>query len=89
MCIDLEAAARNRKMVSEKKNIIGYQFMEAFIKAWPRNKPLPEWFSYGRLPTIDKSERGNLNSQGIYEIGNDGLLKFDKQKEWEDYENES
>ena len=83
MCTDLEAAARNREMVAEKRNIIGYQFIEAFVKAWPRNKPLPEWISMGRLPTIDKSERRNMNQYGIYEIGDDGLLKIGREVKYE------
>ena len=56
MCIDLEAAKRNRKMVTEKRNIIGYQFIEALVKAWPRNKPLPEQL-YGSLPSVGKHEK--------------------------------
>ena len=79
MCVNLEAAARNRKMIAEKRNIIGYQFIEAFVKAWPRNKLLPEWM-IGKLPMIDKSERGNMKSYGIYEIGDDGLLEIVKPK---------
>ena len=86
MCIDLEAAARNRKMIAEKRNIIGYQFIEAIVKAWPRNKPLPEQL-YGNLPIVGKSERRSINQHGIYEIGDDGLLKIDKQRI--NYENES
>ena len=75
MCTDLEAAARNRKMIAEKRNIVGYQFIEAVVKSWPRNKPLPEWIPLGKLPSIDKSERGNMKSYGIYEIRDDGLLE--------------
>ena len=75
MCIDLEAAARNRRMVAEKRNISGYEIIEAVVKAWPRNKPLPEWIPVGKLPKIDKSEKGKMNQYGIYEIGDDGLLK--------------
>uniref|UniRef100_A0A6M3JSU6 Uncharacterized protein n=1 Tax=viral metagenome TaxID=1070528 RepID=A0A6M3JSU6_9ZZZZ len=78
MCTDLEAAARNRKMVADKRNIVGYQFIEAFVKAWPRNKPLPEWITMGNLPKVDKSERKNLTSYGIYEIGDNGLLNKER-----------
>ena len=74
MCTDLDAAARNREMVDEKRNIIGYQFIESVIRAWPRNKPLPEWITMGNLPSIDKSERDNMKSYGIYEIGDNGVL---------------
>ncbi len=66
MCVDLEAAARNRKMVAEKRNIFGYQYIEAVVKAWPRNKPLPAWIPMGKLPVINKSER--INDYGIYII---------------------
>ncbi len=77
-CPDFEAAARNRRMIDGNDKIIGYQFIEAFVRAWPRNKPLPEWIPLGKLPTINKSERENVNSYGIYEIGNDGLIKVDR-----------
>jgi len=63
MCTDLEAAKRNRKMVAEKRNIIGYQFIETFVKAWPRNKPLPEQL-YGSLPIVGKGE----NLYGFHEV---------------------
>lgn len=63
MCIDLKAAARNRKMVAEKRNIIGYQYIEAMVRAWPRNKPLPEQL-YGILPVVGKGE----NLYGFHEV---------------------
>ncbi len=96
MCIDLEAAKRNRKMVKQKLNIDGYVFIENLVKAWPRSKPLPNVAYkngqfrtvliggsnlYGNLPSLDKSERGNMESQGICEIGNDGLLEVNYETE--------
>jgi len=63
MCTDLGAAARNRKMVADKSNILGYQFIEAFVKSWPRNKPLPEQL-YGSLPIVGKRE----NLYGFHEV---------------------
>ena len=72
MCTDLEAAKQNRER--QYKNLNWWLWYEAFVKAYPRNKLLPEWM-IGELPIIDKSERGNMNQYGLYEIGDDGLLK--------------
>ena len=72
MCADLGAAKRNRER--QHKNLNWWLWYEAFIKTYPRNKLLPGW-AVGELPTIDKSERGNMRQYNIYEIGDDGLLK--------------
>ena len=65
MCSDLEAAKRNRRMVKLKQNIMGYMFIEALVKSWPRNKPLPEWL-YGTLPLVGKNEERELF--GFHEV---------------------
>ena len=60
-------------MVFEKRNIAGYQLVEIFVRAWPRNKPFPAWVPVGRLPGVNKYSP--LYQYGIYKIGDDGLLK--------------
>ena len=63
MCPDLRAAARNRQMVANKRNVIGYQIIEAIVKSYPRNKPLPEQL-YGNIPSVGKHE----NLYGFHEV---------------------
>jgi len=63
MCTNLSAAARNRRMVAENKNIIVYLFIEALVKRWPRNKRLPDQF-YGQIPSVSKGE----NLYGFHEV---------------------
>ena len=65
MCTNLSAAARNRRMVAENKNIIGYLFAEALVKSWPHNKLLPEYL-LGTLPIVGKNEQRELH--GFHEV---------------------
>ena len=76
-CNDFERAARNRKMIANKENILGYLWIEAIVRAWPRNKLLPGWLSTGEFPTVNKHERNSLNQYGIYAIGDNGLIRVD------------
>ncbi len=64
-CDDFPAAARNRRMVRLKQNIDGYLFIEALVRSWPLNKPLPEQY-YGYLPIVGKQEE----LYGFHEVGN-------------------
>ena len=70
MCEDLEAARQNRER--QHKNLSWWLWYEGFVKSYPRRKPLLSWM-IGKLPVADKSER--VRDYGIYEIGDDGLLK--------------
>lgn len=65
LCDDYVAAKRNRRMVGLKQNISGYLFIEALVKSWPRNKPLPEWL-WGTLPIVGKHEAREL--YGFHEV---------------------
>ena len=56
MCSNYKRAAENRRMVRLKQNILGYLFIEALLRSWPRKKPLPEWL-WGSLPSVSKHER--------------------------------
>ncbi len=65
MCENYKRATENRRMVKLKQNISGYLFIEALVRGWPHNKPLPEWL-WGRLPTVGKYEARELN--GFHEV---------------------
>ncbi len=56
MCLDYKRADINRRMVYLKQNISGYLEVEAFLKAHPRQNPLPSWIPQGNLIIVSKRE---------------------------------
>lgn len=72
-CDDFGRAARNRKMVANKENIIGYLWVEAVVKSHPHGKPLPEWVPQGSLPIVGKHEIRNFERYGFHIIDEEEL----------------
>ncbi len=52
LCDDFESAARNREMVANKEQIIGYILVEEAMRKLPSKSPLPDWISLGFIPSI-------------------------------------
>ena len=55
-CDDFEAAARNREMVKEKRNIIAYLEVESAIAHTPRGQPLATWIPRGELTFVGRRD---------------------------------
>ncbi len=69
-CNDFKGAARNRRMVKWKRNIVGYLEVEAILKNTPLSKPLPSWVPVGNLPKVGKEEyRGQNETKYLHSMG--------------------
>lgn len=64
---ELERARLNREMVAGKRNIEGYQEVEAALKKVPFNKQLPDWIPVGNIPKVHRKDVRN----GFHEIRED------------------
>ena len=55
-CDDFDKARRNRELIAQGKNDEFYKQLESWLRHTPRNQPLPNWISKGRVPEISSND---------------------------------